>query len=239
MKKLLTIMCCAMLAMGAWAQDQSDESDLSLGIQGGVGGFVSTGTLKDNFGGAIDFTAGLTADYKRLRLKADFGYAQPSFKNYNIYDVKDEEGRDAQINNTTKPTQFMLGVQLGYKVWNNKRIAITPAAGMFMNHYSWILNDIEWSKNDKGEDVFKVTESHSTKLNSVSWMASVDVEIKLHEKFTTEPFMLNGRYSRLTSYLRITPWIGHARYNKCVPAVKGNYVGVTLRYAGFMRSLGF
>lgn len=232
-------MCCVLLAAGATAQDKSDESDLSLGIQGGVGYMTTTGTISDTFGGGACFTGGLTADYKRLRLKADFAYCQPNLKNHNIFNIKDREGRDAQINSDANATQTMLGVQLGYKVFQNKRFSVTPAAGLFFTHYGWSLQDIEWDKDDKGEEFFKVKDLKPYKFNNASWMASIDIDIKLGEKKTLEPFFLNNRYSRLSTYLRITPWVAGARFNKIDPAIKGLYTGVTVRATGFMQSLGF
>lgn len=239
MKKIFTLMCCAALALCAMAQDKSDESPLSLGMQAGLGYMTTTGALHDNFGGGVEFTAGLTADYNNLRLKADVAYCQPGFNNVNMFNIKDSEGRDAQINSKTNPTQLSLGIQAGYKVWHNRRFSITPAAGMFYSHYAWELDDIEWSKDDEGKDIFKVTDRHDVASGNVSWMASVDVDIKLHERVTTEPFFLNQRYSRLSTYLRVTPWVAGGKMKKTVPSVSGMYAGVTVRLTGFMQSLGF
>ena len=228
-----------MLSLCAWAQDKSDESDLSLGIQGGVGYMTTTGSLNDDFGGCALFTAGLTADYKRLRFKADFDYGQPGFNNINMYNLKDEHGFDAQLNSHTNATRTQLGLQVGYKVWSNKRISVTPAAGVCYMRYSWKLDDVEWNKDDEGEWHFEVTDTHDTHLNKVSWTASVDVDIKLRDRTTTEPFFLNNRYSRLSTYLRITPWVAGGSFKELNPGVKGMYLGATVRVTGFMQSLGF
>lgn len=239
MKKILTTLACAALALCAMAQDESDISKLQLGMQAGVGYMTTLGDLNNNFGGGVEFTAGFTADYSKLRLKADLSYCQPKFNKTNMFDIKDEAGRDAQINSKTNPTQLSVGVQLGYKVWQNRRISVTPAAGVFYTHYAWDLSDIEWSKDDEGNDVFKVTDRHDVSSSNVSWMASVDVDIKLHERTTTEPFFLNHRYSRLSTYLRVTPWVAGGKLKKTVPSVSGMYAGVTVRVTGFMQSLGF
>lgn len=232
-------MCCAVLALCALAQDKSDESPLSLGMQAGVGYMTTVGKLHDNFGGGVEFTGGLTADYNKLRLKADVSFCQPGFNNVNMFDIKDSEGRDAQINSNTNPTQLSLGVQAGYKVWGNRRLSVTPAVGMYYTHYAWELDDIEWSKDDNGKDIFKITDRHDVASGNVSWMASVDVDIKLHERVTTEPFFLNQRYSRLSTYVRVTPWVAGGKLKKTVPSVSGMYAGVTVRLTGFMQSLGF
>ncbi len=239
MKKIFTWLCCAVVALGAAAQDASDESKLSLGLQAGVGYMATLGDLHDNFKGGAEFTAGLTADYSRLRLKADVGYVQPSFNTANMFGLTDSQGRDAQINKNSSASQVSLGVQLGYKVWQGGRVSVTPAAGMFYTHYSWDVSNIEWKKDDAGQDYFNVTSAEDVSMGNVSWMASVDVDVKIHERTTTEPFFLNGRYSRLSSYVRITPWVAGGKLKDTVPSKSGVYAGVTLRLTGFMQSLGF
>lgn len=236
---MLALLCSAVVWVGAMAQDESDISKLQLGMQAGVGYVVTAGSLHDNFKGGVEFTAGLTADYSRVRLKADVSYCQPGFNNVNMWGLLDENGRDKQINANTSATQLSLGVQLGYKVWQGRRVSVTPAAGMFYSRYSWGLADITWDKDEEGKEFFKVNEQHDIAMGNVSWMASVDVDVKLHERVTTEPFFLNQRYSRLSTHLRISPWIAGGRLKDTAPSKKGVYAGITLRLTGFMQSLGF
>ncbi len=240
MKKILCMLACAAMTIGAAAQDQSDISPLQLGLQGGVGYMTTTGSLNDDFGGAVNFTAGLTADYKRLRLKADFAFGQPKFNNPNLYGIKDpESGRDLQITGNSTASQVSLGVQLGYKVWQKGRLSITPAAGLFYTRYSFGLNDIKWEKDKEDKYYFLIQSSHDVSLGNTSWMASIDVDYRLGSRITKEPFFLNQRYSRLSTYVRVTPWVAGGNYKSVNPAVKGLYTGVTVRLTGFMQSLGF
>lgn len=237
----MTLLCCVAVASAAWAQDKSDESPLVLGLQGGVGYTMTTGSLHDDIKGCALFSAGVTADYKRLRLKADFDYSQPSFNNSNLYNVKEEHGFDALINGNSNATQTALSLQLGYKVFSSRRVSITPAAGVYFSRLSWTLNEIKWQQDKDKDDVwyFEVTDSRDTRLNRTSWIASVDIDIKLGERLTTDPFFLNRRFSRLATGLRITPWIAAGKFKEFDPAVKGLYVGATVRITGTMQSLGF
>ncbi len=239
MKKIFTLLCATALALGTAAQDASDVSKLQLGLQAGVGYMGTMGDLHDYFKGGAEFTAGLTADYSRLRLKADVSYVQPDFNAVNMFGITDDNGRDAQINKNSSASQVSLGVQLGYKVWQSGRVSVTPAAGMFYTHYSWDVSNIEWFKDDAGNDYFNVTSAEDVSMGKVSWMASIDVDVRIHQRNTTEPFFLNGRYSRLSSYVRITPWVAGGKLTDTNPSKSGVYAGITLRLTGFMQSLGF
>lgn len=238
-KSIITLLCAAFAWMSATAQDKSDESPLSLGLQGGVGYMTTTGSLHNDMAGGATFSIGLTADYNRLRLKADFDYSQPNLRNRNIFSVFDENGKDAQLSTNSSATQTMLGVQLGYKVYSVKRLTITPAAGIFFTRYGWGLSDVEWKLDDKNNYYCIVTGNRDVHMSHVSWIASVDFDIKLGEKFTTEPFFLNQRYSRLSTCLRVTPWVAAGKLKDANPAASGLYLGATLRITGFMQSLGF
>jgi len=81
--------------------------------------------------------------------------------------------------------------------------------------------------------VKQVSDVHESKLG---WMASIDVDIKLHSKLVDAPFAEgNAHY---TSSLRISPFVAHAGYGLS-PAVSGNYVGLTISYAGMLRWLNY
>ena len=209
---------------------------LGVGFQVGVGGMVPTGSLADEFKGFALFTGGLNFDYNRLRFKIDLAYGQPSFKNDNPYAIYDGQGRNAQLNATTNPSLFGVAMQLGYTVWRQGRVSITPAVGFTTSRLSWDLNQIKYEKDDEGQErpsIDNVTGAHE---NSLGWMASVDIDIKLHGKLVDYPVGDDGQ-AHYTSSVRISPFVTHAKYSHFDPSVKGCCVGVTLSYAGLLRAL--
>lgn len=221
------------------AGDDALTTPWACGFTAGAGALLPTGHLKDNFKGTAVFTAGLTGNYHQWRLNVAMHYGQPSFKRDNIYDVRDEAGRNAQLNSAASASQLGLALQLGYTVPCNNRVSITPLAGVYWSRYGWRVNDIIWSKNDEGNDVFQVTDTHSTSLSNVNWMAAVDIDIVLHRHITQEPFFLGGKRAQLSSSLRITPFVSHARYSHSNPSVSGNFVGITVAYLGLARGLNY
>ena len=200
-----------------------------LGFQVGAGGMVPTGSLGDDLKGCALFTGGLNAEYNNLRLKADVSFSQPSFKNVNPYSIFDSEGRDLQLNATANPTMLGLGVQLGYTVLRQGRLSITPLVGFNWNRLSWDINHIKYENDDEGKERPSIEDVTSSHENSFGWTASVDFDIKLNGKFVNE----GGTH--YTSSLRITPFISHAGYSNLSPSVKGNWLGVTVSYAGLFR----
>ncbi|MBR1881988.1 MAG: hypothetical protein IJ808_03065 [Muribaculaceae bacterium] len=228
-KTLITLATVVATILGAAAQDQ-----WSIGLQAGLAGTTPTSTtkhnLKDNFDGCVAFTGGVTAQYGRVRFKVDATYGQPSFNRYNIFGVMDGQGHDAQINATANASLTLVGVQPGFTVLRTGRLSITPAAGIMWSHYSWTVNDIEWSKNDAGEDQFQVKDKHNATLSHVGWMASVDFDIRLRDSYTD----VLGPQQRLRQSLRITPWIGQASYDKCYPHAKGYHLGLSVAYSGML-----
>lgn len=230
-----TALCLLALLMSltAWAQNHH----VSAGFYAGVGAALPTASLHDNFDGCVTFAGGLTAGYQRWRLKADINYGQPSFNRMNMFGLLDSEGRDAQVNAAANASLLGLGVQMGYQVWRQRRLAITPSAGIFWSRYKWDVNDIEWSKNPDGLDVFQVTNTSSTSLSHVGWIVSLDFDIKLHERYTSGAFLGMGDQARYTSSLRLTPWVAHASYDRCTPAVKGCLIGLNVTYAGLLQAI--
>ena len=201
--KILAIVACVAMAMGMAAQ----TSPWSYGIQAGVTAHTTTGSLSDNFKGCVGFTAGLTADYNRLRIKADVTYGQPSFKNRNMYAVVDDKGRDAQLNAVANASHLGTSLQLGYTVARLGRVSITPAAGLYYTHH--------------------------TTQGRLSWIASVDVDIRLHDAYTD----VLGTQQRLRSSLRVTPWVTSIRHKSVVPAVSGMQLGVNVTYSGLLSNI--
>ncbi len=229
MKKTIAIVACIAMAMGMTAQ----MSRWSYGLQAGVAAHATTGTLNDNFKGAVGFTGGLTADRDRLRLKADVTYCQPSFKNPNMYGILDEQGRDAQINAAANASHIGTSLQVGYTVARMGAVSLTPCAGIYYSHYSWKLNDIEWKKDENQLDYYSITDNYNTTQGRLSWIASIDVDIRLHDAYTD----LMGPQQRLRSSLRITPWVTHISHNAVVPSVKGMQLGISVAYSGLLSSL--
>ncbi len=234
---LLAVAPTALLAQSQPASPQQSQPLVSLGFQAGLGYALTTGSLHDNFDGAVTFTGGLSGAWNRLTLKTDVDYSQPSFNRTNMFAHYDDEGRDAQINAAAHASLVGLNVQLGYTVVRTRRLSVTPAAGFRWSHYTWEVNDIEWSKNDEGHDVFKITDTSRATLSDVNWLASVAIDVRLHDRYLTDaPFMGSGQ-SRYTSSLRITPWVARAAFGHCTPAVSGCMVGVNLTYAGLLSRL--
>jgi len=237
MKRIIWILL-AILAMAPaaalHAQDnESARGGWAFGFQVGAGGLLPTGSLTDDLKGCAVFTGGLNAEYNRLRLKADVAYGQPSFKNENPYAVFDETGRLLQRNATSNPTMLGLGLQVGYTVWRQGRVSVTPLVGMSWNRLSWNLNHIKYEADDEGEEhpvIEKVTGTHES---SLSWMASVDIDIKLHGKLVDNP--AGDDLAHYTSSLRISPFVTYASYSHLNPQVKGTCIGATVTYAGLLR----
>lgn len=209
---------------------------LGVGFQVGVGGLLPTGSLADEFKGCALFTAGVNFDYNRLRFKIDLSYGQPSFKNENPYAVIDEQGRNAQLNATANPSLFGAAFQLGYTVWRQGRLSVTPAVGIAASRLSWDLNHIKYEKDDEGIERPKIDDVTGTHQNNFSWVASVDFDIKLHGKLVDYPAG-EGNQAHYTSSVRISPFVTHAKFSDFNPSVKGCCVGVTISYAGLLRAL--
>ncbi|MBO4870754.1 MAG: outer membrane beta-barrel protein [Muribaculaceae bacterium] len=235
MKKLLFILACLLATCTTVAQ----SGDKTLGFYAGLGCSLPTSSLHDNFDGCVNFNGGLTGSYRHFVLKADVAYGQPSFNNDNLFKVYEEfdgQQRDAQINATSSASQVNVSVQLGYRISLNKRLNITPSAGFFWSRYHWNVNDIEWSKNPDGLDVFQIKHTDDANLSSPGWIASVDFDIRLHDRYISDVSLMGGQ-SRYSSFLRITPWVAHASYDRCDPHVKGCFVGINLNYFGLLQSL--
>ena len=235
MKRTILILLAMLALTPAALRGQEVESlytGWGAGFHIGVGGMVPTGSLGDDLKGCAVFTGGVDLEYRRARLKIDVNYSQPSFKNENPYAIYDNQGRNLQLNGTANTTLLGAGLQLGYTVWWLGKVSVTPCVGVNFNRLKWDVNTIKWEKDDNGEEkpqIDNVTDVHE---NSTSWTASVDVDIMLGGKFVD----LGGR-SHYTSSVRITPFITHAGYSHLSPAVKGNWIGMTVSYAGLSRLL--
>lgn len=240
--KILAVLACVCTAMLSKAQSDSLSipvtSDFTYGIYGGTGGVFPLGSIKDDFKPCVVFQIGVTGGYGNWRLKTDVHYGQPSLKNDNIYQVKDDQGRDLQHNSNTCASYFGWGMQLGYTLRASRRLSVTPSAGCYYNRYGWDVDSLKWTKDDDGKDVVRKIDTRKTHLGHFGVIASIDFDYRLSSQVTDRPFLGNGN-KRFTSSVRLTPWVTYAKYGKAVPAVKGVMLGVTVNYLGLLQNLYF
>ena len=235
MKRTILILLAILTLTPATLCGQEAESlytGWGAGFHIGVGGMVPTGSLGDDLKGCAVFTGGFDLEYQRARLKIDVNYSQPSFKNENPYAIYDENGRNLQMNGSANTTNLGAGFQLGYTVWRQGKVSVTPCVGINFSRLRWDMNTIKWEKDDEGEERPKIDNVTDVHENSTGWTASVDIDIMLGGKFVD----LGGK-SHYVSSVRITPFITHAGYSHLSPAVKGNWIGMTVSYAGLSRLL--
>lgn len=239
MKRTFLILLTILTLLPATLRGQESESlyhGWGFGFQAGVGGMVPTGSLADDFKGHALFTGGLNVEYDRLRFKADVAYGQPSFKNENPYAAYDDQGRNLQLNATANPTLLGLGLQLGCTLWRQGKVSITPAVGVTLSRLSWDINHIKYEKDDEGTErpmIDNVTGSH---VNNLGWIVSVDIDVKLHSKLVDFPSS-DDRQGHYTSSVRISPFVTHAKYGSFYPQASGCCLGLTVSYAGLLRSI--
>ena len=224
-----------MLAPAALRAQEAESlfNSWGVGFQVGAGGMVPTGSLSDDLKGCALFTGGINAEYRHMRLKADVAYGQPSFKNDNPYAVVDGQGRNLQLNATANPTLLGLGLQLGYTVWRKGSLSVTPLVGLSWSRLSWDLNHIKYEEDDEGQERPSIEDVTGTHENNLGWMASVDIDIKLHGKLVDNPF--GDNQAHYTSSVRVSPFVTYAKYGHLSPSVKGACIGATVTYAGFLR----
>ena len=235
MKRTILILLAILTLTPATLCGQETESlytGWGAGFHIGAGGMVPTGSLGDDLKGCAVFTGGFDLEYQRARLKIDVNYSQPSFKNENPYAIYDENGRNLQMNGSANTTNLGAGFQLGYTVWRQGKVSVTPCVGINFSRLRWDMNTIKWEKDEEGVERPKIDNVTDVHENSTGWTASVDIDIMLGGKFVD----LGGK-SHYVSSVRITPFITHAGYSHLSPAVKGNWIGMTVSYAGLSRLL--
>ena len=228
---LLTILILTPAALCA-QEAETLYNGWGIGFHIGAGGMVPTGSLGDDLKGCAVFTGGVDLEYQRARLKINVSYSQPSFKNENPYAVYDSEGRNLQQNGTANTTSLDGGLQLGYTVWRQGKVSVTPCVGVNFNRLKWDMNTIKWEKDEDGVERPQIDNVSDVHENSTGWTASVDIDIMLGGKFVDV-----GGKSHYTSSVRITPFITHTGYSHLSPAAKGNWIGMTVSYAGLSRLL--
>ena len=129
-----------------------------------------------------------------------------------------------------------VGLQAGYTVWRQGKVSVTPMVGVNWSRLSWDLNHIKYEKDDEDKERPVIDDVTGTHESGFAFMANVDVDIKLHGKLVDYP--LGGdRQAHYTSSLRISPFVTHAKFNNFNPSVKGCCIGLTVSYAGLLRSI--
>lgn len=206
---------------------------VGIGFQAGVGGMIPTGSLGENLRGGGLFTLGANLYYDRATLKIDGTISQPSFKNENPYAVYDDLGRNLQRNGTASPTLLGLNLQLGYTVWHQGKVSVTPNVGINFNKLMWEINHIKWTRDDQGEERPEIGDVTNAHESSTGWTASVDIDIVLHKKRSYG----NGCWHTTSSSVRLTPFITHYTYADFKPSFKGNYIGLAVSYFGILERL--
>ena len=232
---LLAFLTLAPVVLHAQDGGESLYRGWGVGFQVGAGTMMPTGSLNDEFKACVMFTGGLTGEYHNVRLKADVAYGQPSFKNENPYAVFDDQGRNLQLNGTASTTLLGFGLQVGYTVLRQGRVSITPNVGFSASRLSWDMNHIKFEKDDEGQEHPVINNVTGVHENSMGWLASVDIDIRLHGKITDSPF--GDGQAHYGSSVRVTPFVTHAGFSNCNPAARGLCVGVTLTYAGLVRAI--
>lgn len=212
------------------------SSDYDYGIYLGAGGVFPTSRTADYFKGCAVFQIGLTGSYDNFRLKTDVHFGQPSFKQSNMWDVKDAQGHDLLHNSNADASYLGWSAQVGYTVWQGNRVAVTPNVGCYYSKYSWDVDSLKWGVDEQGKEFYQKGKTWKEKKHSWGFIASVDIDIQLSSTVTATPFMGNGD-KRFTSSLRISPFITYANYSKHTPVMKGCTVGFTVSYLGLLRSL--
>lgn len=210
------------------------------GIYAGAGYSSPTSELRNNFGGNFLFQIGAVGTYNQFQLKTDVQFGQPGYRNSNIMGAPDFDnlGHPSQVNSTSSASFFAWSLQVGYKVYEKGRLAVTPNAGLYFSKYSWNVNNLEWEKNDDGEYEAKVLATQSAKLSNLGFIASVDVDYSFSTSKVKNPFTGNGD-NQLRQSVRVTPFVAYSKYDKCNPTVKGAFVGITVNYLGLLHALGF
>lgn len=218
------VLCTLITALTAHCGGWSYGFDAGVGLQAPVGGAADLIKTTVNFG------AGIEGGYAGLRLKVGFTYGQPTIRIDNPFGIIDENGRDLQLNKSRNLSNFAVSLMAGYRIKASDRVAVTPLAGAYYSRLSWTVNDIEWSKNEAGRDVFAVINATDVALGSWSWRAQADIDIKLHGQFVDK--------TRYTSSLRISPWVAGLRFHGGLPqAYRGTCLGLTVAYAGLFTTL--
>ena len=238
MKRTFLILLALLTLMSASALSLKENDSINykphnggLAVEVGAGGMFPTGSLGDNLKGGFLFTCGFDFYYNRFAYKLNGSIAAPSFKNENPYAVYDDQGRFTQRNGTGVPGLLGLNIQMGYTVWEQGRVTITPCFGINFNKLMWQMNHIKWTRDDQGEErpeIYDVTNAHES---STGWTASVDIDIVAHQK----RYYDNRGFWRTTSLsVRLTPFITHYTYSDFNPSFKGNSIGLTVSCLGFL-----
>lgn len=231
----LTMASASLHAQGVDTIGYQYKPAVGIGFEAGVGGMVPTGSLGDNLKGGFLFTLGANAYYERFTFKLEGTISQPSFKNENPYAVYDDLGRHLQRNGTASPGLLGLNIQLGYTVWRQGKVSVTPNFGINFNRLMWQMNHIKWTADETGEERPEIDKETDVHESSTGWIASVDIDIELHKK---RHYNNEGYWHTSSSSVRLTPFITHYTYSDFTPSFKGNFIGLTVSYFGILDRVG-
>ncbi len=219
-------------------------SRFMYGFTAGVGYQFNTGSLRSNFSNSVLFNLGIFAGYRQLRFKVNGTFAQPSFRNINIFNQTTEittaDGPrtvPTQANGSAHASQFGVSLMAGVAVYDSRWLTITPFVGYNFKSHSWNIDVLEWVQNDAAEWKPQIIDVERASLSSHSFIASIDFDIKLRRKFTSLPFLGDSGLEQYTHAIRISPFITRERYSKCSPAVSGWVFGFSVAYCGIARAL--
>ncbi|MBR5102136.1 MAG: hypothetical protein IK092_03335, partial [Muribaculaceae bacterium] len=182
-----TLVLVALLVSLPLLSRGQEVSPVEYGLHGGVGVQLPTGSLKNHFKGSALFELGADVLIHRWALGLQATYAQPSFNNSNIFNRVDDDGKPLQGNSHADASRFTIGVNAGYVVLDNGGLRITPQVGVQYCRYGWDVDNLQWEKDDDGNDRFKVASVEGVNLNNVGWTACVNFDIKLHSKIIDAP----------------------------------------------------
>lgn len=207
-------------------------ADWKYGFYVGVGGNFPTAEVKDYFGGCAMFTAGITAAYKRLNVKADISYGQAGFNKPNVFGTIDSKGRPLQGPMSDYANYLGAGFMLGFNVVDTRSFGVSPYVGVNYGGYSWNMANIEYKLNEEtGKDVQKVKNTETARLGDWSWRAGIDLDFKIHRS----KFNLSGKRTQYTSMVRVTPYVSYINLEPV--NARGCQFGFTVAYVGLSRSL--
>jgi hypothetical protein len=230
---ILTLTPAALCGQEAESINNRRKPLVGIGFEAGVGGMVPTGSLGDNLKAGVLFKLGANVFYDRFAFKLEGTISQPSFKNENPYAVYDDLGRNLQRNGTASPGLLGLNLQLGCTVWQHGRVSVTPYLGINFNKLMWEINHLKWTQDDEGEERPEISDVTNAHESSTGWMASVDIDIVVHQKRSYS----EGVWHTTSSSVRLTPFITHYTYADFKPSFKGNYIGLTVSYFGLLERL--
>lgn len=217
----------------------------TTGIFAGGGYLFNTGSLHNNFGHTPIITMGLLFGYKKFMNKIDVSYGQPFFRNNAIFtDFVIRPGEEDNVykyqisKNTTSYASYLgISYQVGLKVINTRRLAITPHAGLYYSNYNWSQDIYGWDRNEQNDWESVVTDRGGVSMSSYGFIASIDFDIALYHRYSPMISLEGNGVKDFSSNLRITPFVARESFTKCTPDIKGWIAGISVCYYAMFRNL--